>query len=202
MKRTKKPLALLLTLALAFSLALPAMAISYQDITITGPEGPVPFGEAFTLRVEADLPAGMEIVSYQWQGWIDDWWQPLEGATASTLRVTSGDAYYPKASKPYESTGKKDFDCIITFVEKDAGGNVIDTISIESNYVKVQVGPERDRNFWETVWEDYFLEPFGGGLATAMIVTFWSGGFLIILAPVAFLVGWIGTFFSQLFGLQ
>jgi hypothetical protein len=197
MKRTKKPLALLLALALALALSAPAMAIDRNDITITGPEGLVTFGEAFTLRIDVkNLPAGTEIASYQWRVWR----VAIDGATASTLRVAPGDAAYPIASdKPYEASGEKRYDCVVTFVEKDTGGNVIDTITVESREVRLRVGPEREKNFWEKLWDSLFVMPFTNGVGFAAMSSVMSGYLLLPLFPVTFVIGWLIGLFAQPF---
>lgn len=192
MKHAQRLLALLLTALLAFSLSAPAMAVTREDITITGPAGVVPFGQAFTLRVAVDLPDGTEVVAYQW--WCDkSGGYRIDGATDADLYVTLGDACYPEAYKPYYPA-RRNYACIVTFAEKDTVGNVINTFTLTSQDVRIDMNQERKRNFGE-ILKDSFEE---GGAFVAMSSVM-SGFFLLPFFPVTFVIGFFLAFFSFLF---
>ena len=110
MKHTKRLLALLLSLALAFGLALPAFAanaIDWDDFYIITPlwtEVYVPHGESVTLNMEVNIPEGVERVTYQWYSsgiYNND--KPIKGATTDTLQLSPRDSDYPtKSSNSYK----------------------------------------------------------------------------------------------------
>ena len=192
MKHTKKLLALLLTLALALGLALPAMAISRNDITITGPTEPVPFGEAFTLSVAVNIPAGTEIVSYRWQISYEGSAR-IEDETDSILHATPDDTHYPKASAPYSSASCH-YSCAVSFVEKDADGNIVNTSTINSPSFVVTVARERKMDIWENI-----KLSSEAGVQLALIASFFSAYFLLPFFPITYLIGFFLCFFGQLF---
>ena len=193
MKSMKRILAALLMLALALSLGLPAAAVTRNDIYITGPEGTVPFGEAFTLSVEVkNLPAGTEIESYQWK-YRADFMARIDGATEAALRVAPGDACYPK-NRPYYAA-KGYYSCDVTFAEKDTDGEVIKTFTLSNqDHIEVIVAPERKRNFGELL-QDSFYE----GLGIASFFSVMSGYLLLPLFPVFLVGGWIYAIFYHFF---
>jgi len=100
MRHTKALLSLLLTLALAFSLALPALAdepdpampvIAKQPQSVT-----VKSGESFTLTVEAEIASGGEI-GYQWYDACDDRRLPA----ANNPYIISSDNTFPNGASLY-----------------------------------------------------------------------------------------------------
>jgi len=189
----KKTLALLLTALLVFSLALPAMASIDTEaikITVTGPEDVLSFGVAFTLRVSVDLPDGVEIASYQWS----DRNGPLNGATDSVLKIAPDNAFYPTAHVPY-AAAVQNYRCEITFVEKDADGNEIDSHVQPSKEMRVEVAPERKPRFFEIL-----RMSFSAGLSAAAMGAVMSGFLLLPLTPIVFFVMFFVCFFHLLFG--
>ena len=196
MKRTKTLLALLLALAMAFTLALPAMAASRKrndiKITVTGHEKFLPFGSPFTLRVSVDMPDGVEIESYQWGMWYGGF-GGLEGETDSVLHAAPGDDIYPNAYKPYLYSGQR-YHCVVTFVEKDASGNVIDTFTKVSEEIRVGIDPERNATVWEALKDSAKT-----GLFLAGETSYQSFFLLLPLSPITFLVGFCIGLYSHLF---
>ena len=99
MKHTKRLLAMASALALALTLALPAMAaVNWDDFTIITEPPPerqyVKRGESFTLSVEVNIPEGVE-VTYQWYAYVTPSDRPIAGATAPSLQLGPSDAFYP-----------------------------------------------------------------------------------------------------------
>ena len=104
MKTTKRVFGILLALALVLALALPAMAeeeVSYDPVIMQQPEETyIRTGLSFTLRVEAEAPAGGTL-SYQWyrEGVL------IEGATASTYKAAAAEVdvskYYVVVTNTY-----------------------------------------------------------------------------------------------------
>jgi len=192
MKHPKKLLALLLTVLLVLSLSAPAMALSRDDITITGPTGPVPFGEAFTLSVAVEnLPEGVEIESYKWRVSYGGSAR-IEDATDSIL-LAPGDPAYPEASAPYWPA-MRSYSCDVTFAEKDTDGNAINAFTLSSQSIRVDVSRERKMNFGELL-----KESAESGLGFAMMSSVMTGYFLLPLFPVTFLIGFFFAFFDGLF---
>jgi hypothetical protein len=97
MKHTKRMLTMVLTFALAFSLAAPAFAaVNWDEFQIT--ERPkniaIPYGDSFTLGVEVKVPDGVS-VEYQWRTYsAGAGHTPIENATSYELRLGPSDPYY------------------------------------------------------------------------------------------------------------
>jgi len=186
MKRIKKVLALLLAVLLAVGVGAPAAAVSENDtvMTITGPEGPVPYGEAFSLSAAVEVPEEIEIVSVSFRWRVGaDWRMLIEGATQSVLHVTSNDSFYPSAPEPF-SHARAYFICEIDFTGRDTDGNSIETTYSQSFIVTFE--PER-MNFFVYLWyllKEPFVNAFVGVFAYGLI----SGGFLFLFAPFIFLL--------------
>jgi len=85
MKTTKRILSVFLTLALALTLALPALAAAPVITGITPARPVARTGKNLTLTVTAQG----EGLSYQWYQWIDDDWAIIPGATSGSLTVTA-----------------------------------------------------------------------------------------------------------------
>ena len=178
MKQSKKLLALLMALVLAFSLALPALAEEAAEITaevnaagevsaaevdwddfyiISQPPKEITLtrGSDFTLSVEVNVPAGVE-VRYRWK-WV------AGDSTISTekeLHRAPGDDYYPNAApaRPYAKYCAE-YRCEITAVEKDSDGKVVKTAVLKTEIITVTILPEREPTFWETLLERWILGP-------------------------------------------
>jgi len=92
MKTTKRTLGILLTLAIALTLALPAFAGENDPvITAVTPQNAVArTGESVTFTVEAQAPEGAEDpLAYQWYQWVGNDWQAIEGAASKSLTVAA-----------------------------------------------------------------------------------------------------------------
>jgi len=143
MKHTKKLFALLLTLALAFSLAMPAMAaVDWDDFRIvTQPQSmTIKDGDSFTLSVEVDFPAGV-VVAYMWilrTTGVQHQLTPFQKTTEKTsvLRIDPSSKYYP-ASVCGESSAWREYYVRITAYEEDSAGNMISSKSLTSDTVRV-----------------------------------------------------------------
>jgi len=202
MKHTKKLLALLLAALLTLGLGAPAIAEGEGSIPISaviiGPEEPVPFGEAFTLRVELDIPEGVEIESASyWWSWTN-WPLPIEGAKEAMLHVTPSDSFYPVAHSPIGATETL-YMCHAVLDGRDADSNAVE-LHTDNLFFTVTVGPEREKTVWEVIWYDYIAGPFNTGLGYAGALIFVSWGALLPFAPFIFLFGWIYALFQQLTG--
>jgi len=139
MRFTKRMLAVLLTLALALSLGLPAVAaVDWNEFRITKqPENmTIKQGDSFTLSVEVNVPEGME-VEYQWcrihGGSID-----IENATSPDLRLGPDNSNYPQNNK-FGGGDSERYECQITAYAKNAVGTVVLEKRIWSNTVSVQL---------------------------------------------------------------
>jgi len=74
-----------------------AAAVNWDDFyIITQPPKNlyVKRGESFTLSVEVNIPEGVE-VTYQWYAYETPSDRPIAGATAPSLQLGPGEAYYP-----------------------------------------------------------------------------------------------------------
>jgi hypothetical protein len=132
----KKLLATLLTLALALSLALPAMAaVNWDEFRITKqPQDlTIKHGDSFTLSVEVNVPDGVHEVTYQW---YNKSLNPIENATSSELHFRPDDSYYPTDSRLGGS--QAEFQVWITAYIKNADDVVVVVRRILSNTVSVQ----------------------------------------------------------------
>ena len=189
MKHTKKLLALLLAALLALGLSAPAMAeVNWDDFYfISQPPAKltIPFGEDFTLSVEVNVPAEVE-VTYDWHS---PRWGRTGKAQGAVFHCTPDHPYYPKApaSRPYlEQT--VEYICVIYGLEKDAGGNVVGyTQYLEMQHITVTVLPEREPTRWETI-RDFLLMPvlFVIGFFAAAPYSF-AILFAVLLYPFAWL---------------
>jgi len=89
MKTTKRITGIILALALALSLALPAFAADPIITGITPQNAKARTGQSITFTVEAQPPEGAEgPLAYQWYELVDGEWEAIEGATSKTLTVT------------------------------------------------------------------------------------------------------------------
>jgi len=164
MKQTKKLFALLLTLALALSLALPTMAaVNWDDFRITKqPQSmTIIHGDSFTLSVEVSLPAEVVDVEYQWyRRFMSGGSTPIAGATAAELHRGSNDSDYPFKMNYNE------YYCEITAYEKDAGGKELSSKKLTSGSARV-TAKEKEPTFWEKLAGIIFgpFVAFGTGFA-------------------------------------
>jgi len=130
MKHAKRLLALLLTLIFSLCLALPAIAaqpsVNWDDFYIVTPlkSMNVPVGESFTLRVDVNIPEGVE-VEYKWLQALD--YIPIEGAGNSpTFQYTL------KNRDDYISVR-----CIVIGYEKSEDGTVLSQKELNAGYSTV-----------------------------------------------------------------
>ena len=154
-------LAVCLLAGLASAGAVPATAVNGDDFKIiTQPQAvTVPYGSSFTLSVEVNVPAGVEVVSCVWRPYSG-----MHGADAgSVLHVSPGDPMYPEAYRPYLAAYVSYY-CVITAVEVDAGGNPVGSPwEIYSESAAVTVLAQRDMNLFEAVSKavtDFFATAF------------------------------------------
>ena len=167
MKQSKKLLAILLTLALALTLAAPAAfadeeatkpAINWDDFYITSQppeELSLPFGSDITLRIEVNAPEGTE-VTYQWL-------VSAEENSGQELRLSPGDFSYPK-SAPYNRASAAYY-CTITAVELNEDGEAVDSRTLTTR-TAVVLSAEREKTIWDTIKEKlssvwYIIQAFG-----------------------------------------
>jgi hypothetical protein len=151
MKFTKRILAALLTLALALTLTLPAAAaVNWDDFRITTqPQSQtIIHGDSFTLSVEVEAPAGVE-VEYQWylrtRGGGS---KPIEGATAKDFYCSSTYIEYPYVNNYDE------YYCEISGYEKDTDGTVLSSKVLTSGRARVDAEREvKKLTFWGKIWE-------------------------------------------------
>ena len=176
MKFTKRMLAMVLTFALALSLALPAMAaVNWSDFRITKQpkDKIIKYGDSLTLSVEVNVPAGVE-VEYQWY-YFPSTSVLIENATTHELYLNPDHPNYP----PSERLGgvERSFYCEITAYEKDGGGNVISSREIRSDKVNVRTERTALGKFL-----DVTIAPFG----YAFTMTVMSPAFALIF-PLSYL---------------
>jgi len=137
MKQTKKLLAMVLTITLAFSLAMPAMAaVNWDEFRITKQppkELLIKHGDSFTLSVEVSVPTAVE-VEYQW---YNDHGSKIEGATGPELHLGPDNSQYPE----YDRLGGEweRYECRITAYEKDDDGNVLSSRNLRSDSATVLI---------------------------------------------------------------
>jgi len=173
MKFTKRLLAVLLTLALALALAVPAFAaVDWDDFYII--TQPVRSGEGwYTLSVEVNVPDGVD-VEYQWYCYG----RAVKGATESIFVCSPND--YPGGVIAADSFT---YTCSITGYEKD-GDEIVSEKTLTSHGVVVR--------FEVTKWQSLLrllVLPLKGGVAAAM------GGFFLF-SPLYFLIGYIFMFIA------
>jgi len=173
MKFTKRMLAMVLTFALALSLALPAMAaVDWNDFRITKqPQNlTIKQGESFTLSVEVNVPVGVE-VEYQW--WRGS--TPIENATSVQLHLVPDDPMYPPIGRL--GGGEVRYECIITAYEKDSVGAVITTRNLRSDSIRVRM----ERSTWGKIL-DVTIAPFGYAFTLTML-----SPAMILIFPFAYI---------------
>ena len=146
-------------------------------------------GDSFTLRVDVNAPEGVE-VSYEWTR------SPLpgqnsetvEGATGPELYVAFGGPLYPQALYPFH-TAEGNYCCDITLVEKDADGNIIETVTTYARFTVYMDSPARRKYVWEFIWYDLITAPIMGGIAILTVSAFFTGWPLIFIYPIVWLIG-------------
>jgi len=180
MKKAKRILSALLTLALALALALTlalpaAAAVNWDDFRITKqPQNlTIKSGDSFTLSVEVNVPAGV-VVEYQWR-FIPGGREPIEGATGSELSLAPGDRYYP--SQDGLDDVRVGYECVINAYEKDSGGNIISSRNKWSDTAYVSLERKALRKLL-----DVTIAPFG--YAFTMVV---SSPALALIFPISYL---------------
>ena len=111
----KKRFALLLALAMAFCLGVPAMAAPDFSINVQPQDITINYGESFTLSVEAEVPAGQS-AAYQWWRVGGTWNDLIPGATGPDLCLSYGDNAYPDAFPRNDSYTPANYQCVVTLV--------------------------------------------------------------------------------------
>ena len=192
MKFTKRMLAVVLTVALALSLALPAMAtVNWNEFRITKqPQNlTIKYRDSFTLSVEVNVPAGVE-VEYQWYRNYGDL---IEGATAAELHLGPDNSNYPENSS--RGTWAR-YRCRVSAYEKDSGGNIISMQTLESEFAYVTTTTSMGKLYSVT------LEPWANAF-TATVATLTLTWFVLLpvspLIYLVFLIGYFGKNFIALF---
>ncbi len=193
MKHIKMLSALLLTLTLVFSLLLPATAaVNWDEFKVTAQDKSLslPYGEAFTIGLEATAPEGAQL-SYQWyQSDGND--TPIPDATGNSLSVGPDDSLYPAAPKTGKASYLSIF-CVISATEFDTEGAVVETRK-KTVYYSVIFS---DVSFWGKVYGITVI-PFMQGFATVAASYLLSGGFSLLLSPFIFIYGLIAAFIHNL----
>ena len=183
----KKSLALLLTIALAFLLATPAFAVSWDEFAITKqPEDlTVAYGENAMLRIEVDIPDGAQ-EEYLW------WRVNGENRSDTLLSGASGPAlaviYIPEDENFFDWLGNAlhkatvaisgtsaEYYCVVICRETDEKGNVAESESLRSDTVTVAM---EKGNVWQQAL-GYLSIPFLLGAQFLMPIT-WLTGFLAV----------------------
>jgi len=214
MKHTNRVLALLLSLALALSFALPAFAedeepvfaeteaqaVDWADFRIiTQPQDQtVKYKESFTLSVEVNIPEGVE-VEYQWYAGNSK----IDGATESVLQCAFGDSQYP-----YNGGFLNDmmriflnpnldafYYCKVTGYAKDMD-EILSDKKLESESAKVTM-PISD-SIWMKLLS-VFIGPFLVLSVFTLIFGTFTMGAAWLLAPIIIPVGYVVILIPLLF---
>jgi len=187
MKQSKRLLALLLTLLLAFSLGAPAMAeesieapaleaqaIRDSDFTITWPENQtIPHGSDFTLSVEVEIHRdNVETAEYIWNCVRVGYYETTE---PYFYCAPGGPGYPAPPDKPYLSTQGK-YECFLYLIETDNEGNEIARRFVISKTVTITV--EAEQEYQPTLWERVVS-------VLELIIAVIMG---IVLFPLAFII--------------
>jgi len=186
MKQIKRILALAVALALAFTLATPAMAATdwngFFVVRLTDTYGRerlyIPHGESITLTAQANIPDGVDEVAYQWywcystSGWYEN---PIEGATTDTLRLSPGDDGYPAGGRAWGGAHAAQFHCEVTAIDNGDGQSKKDSTGTIAVYV--------EGSFWEKLYSVTL-----GPLAEVFQSIDWSDPLMILFVPLAYLL--------------
>jgi len=194
MNHAKRMLALLLTLALVFTLALPSFAseeaseepskpqsiVNWNEFRITKqPESPtITHGESFTLNVEVNAPEGVE-VEYQWYSVANSDVKKIEGAITPTLHLNPNDNHYPenKTSGGHSTI----YRCKLIGYEKDEDGNVV---SSSGRFTSADVRIERTSS---GKLYDLLIQPFVSAFWATFGMLSMTIGLLLPVSPIIFL---------------
>ena len=189
MKHTKKLLALLLVLLLAFSIALPATAAvdwdEFRIITQSPQDITVPYNESFSLTVMVNVPEGAQ-VQYQW--YCTGSSGAIDGATSPTLTLSPGDPEYPQKPNTTSANYYRDMSyfCVINAYENDVGET--EPEELRSDYIHVRV----KNSLWEMIYSITF-EPFVYVAVGSLGAFIWVGPLAIISAPVLLIQRYISN---------
>jgi len=183
MKLAKRFRALLLSLLLALSFALPARAVAWEEFRIvTQPQGQtVNNGDSFTLSIEVNFPDDV-VIQYQWfvHGRSGKW--AIWDATGPTLSVTPDDSHYPLDDRYNPRDGdNKTYYCEIRGLEMDED-DVVSERTLKSNEVKVTITVPKI-SFGELL-RNIFVIPFIWIAEFVVNATYQSFGLLTIPAIV------------------
>ena len=173
----KRILSILLTLAMALTLALPAAAaVNWDDFRIISQSGnkTIKLGESFSLYVMVNAPEGVE-VEYQWYSY-DGNSTKLENATIPELSLGPDDPNYPDTSL---GGGRISYHCKITAYEKDNESNVryLNSSNVTVSIERTSLGKLRDLTITP------FEYAFGGTVGLISMTM----GLLIPVSPLIFL---------------
>ena len=150
MQHTKRLLSLLLTLILAFGLAVPAVFAQEEDdprstvnwddfyiVTQPQQEQSIKKGESFTISFDVHVPEGVE-VTYEWYGIADGFFKMTTAGPA--LVCNPGDTQYPVLDSTLlpNAVGSASYGCWITCREKD-GDEVISEKQLPIDKVAVEM---------------------------------------------------------------
>ena len=194
MKFTKRLFAVILTMALALGLAMPAMAtVNWNEYNFNKhPENKtINHGDSFTLSVDVKVPVGAT-VEYQWyyRSYLSETGL-IENATSHELSLAPDSPYYPGSKKIGGTWGE--YRCQIIAYEI---GNEDNSRTINSNYARVT----RTRTFGEKIY-DITVKPFeiAAGYVAASFALSW--GTILPLTPLLFLGALIYGFVKEFIGL-
>ena len=190
----KKLLALMLTLVLALTLALPAMAeVDWDEFRITAqPQDlTIIYGDSFTLSVEVNVPDGVE-VEYQWYRY-DGRSSQIEGATTPELCLGPDNSNYPDTRL---GGAWASYHCKITAYEKNGENEEIASRFLNSSIVSVTMERTPLGKLFDLIITP-FVYAFGGTLSLSSMFP----GIIIPFLPFIFFGGLILGFVEGVKGL-
>lgn len=206
MKQTKKWLALVLTFALALSLALPAAAVNWDEFRIvTQPQSmTVAYGESATLTIEVNVPDGAQVV-YDWRrvSTPNSFDTVMSKSTEPTLTVNfiedrKADGFIDwlgiaddKAAIAM-SGDSEEYYCNVICREEDEDDNTIESRTLRSETVTVTM---EKGNIWQQAlgWIGFPLIVGAQMLAPITWLTaFFAVPFIPIIYPICVIIVAIG----------
>lgn len=202
----KKLLAVLLTLALALTLALPALAeINWDQSLITAHTEnlTIEHGDSFTLRVDARASDGA-VLEYQWYRYDVDRYMAIEGADEAALLLGVDDPGYPNTLQVFLFGGinvrllggaSANYRCEVTEYQMDGEGNQAYSRSASATMTV------KTRRTLLSKLLGLVTTPLIYGLGAVVGMGGMTMGMLLPLAPVIFIAGLAMGLFDGIRGL-